>query len=57
MKCSLPNKCARRNRCCRHCPENKSCWQACKDNYKKCKYFIAEQDEEPTDTTAEGAGK
>lgn len=56
MKCVLRNSCSRRNRCCRHCPDKKKCWQACKDDYKKCGYFIDEQDEEPIETTADNKG-
>ena len=51
MKCLLRNACTRRNRCCRHCPEKSKCWQACKDNYEKCKYLVEEKDEELAEVT------
>lgn len=47
MKCLIGNSCDRKNRCCHYCKLKKKCWQACKDDYKECKYFVDEVDEEP----------
>lgn len=39
MKCVIPNNCKKKFLCCNFC-KNKNCDERCKDDFKKCIYFL-----------------